>query len=167
MGDRFSQFSTEEEQFKQEQGLNTRLNWLNVQSELDSDKSRQNLRCERSSELEASCKDPFLSHRQNEPYAGYNDQLASDRKYINDSVDHLAECLEKGLGLAIGSWGIWAEKFRGTGKYLSKLQYKVNLTSIPSAEQAEKLAQIKDTIETLAFAGRTTGTAVLKRSKKS
>jgi hypothetical protein len=161
MADRFSDRSAQE---VQSQDSNSELNWLNLERE--SRNAGRTVASAGQSNMRSSPHDPFFSHKQDEPYPGYNDQLAADRRYINASVNHLAEVVEKGLGFGIGSWGIWAEKFRGSGKYLSKLEYKVNLTPTPSAEQAERLGQIKTQIDNLAFAGRSTGAAVLKKEQE-
>lgn len=165
MANQFSDSGAQDIDYKQDQESNTKLNWLNVQMEPSKFQSEQRIHSVDSSDAESARTDQFFSHQQDEAYPGYNEQLASDRKYINDSVDHLARWMETAAGLAIGSWGIWAEKFRGSGKYLSKLEYKVNLTPTPSVEQAARLKQIKGEVEALTFAGRSTGAAILRKEQ--
>ncbi len=148
-----------------EQDVVGKLNWSQIQTE-----AHQSTRQQSGSVIDNQSlvrgKDPSTMQEKNEPYPGYNDQLASDRKYLQERLDQLCQSVEKITGFGIGAWGIWGEKFRASGKYLPKIDYQVNLTPMPSADQSERLNQIKNQLDYLTLAGRTTGSAVLKKEQE-
>lgn len=107
--------------------------------------------------------DPFASHRQREPYPGYYDRISKERKELNDQLTTVFEPIEKIVGFAIGSYGIFGGAVKSRRKWLNPPDWLVQ--KLPSEKEIECLSQLSIKLKNLTGANASEGAAILRQAK--
>ena len=126
-------------------------------------------RIELSSESESNGKsdrlrmDAFASFRKREPYAGYYDQIAEERKELNDELSRFFGTAEKAAGFMIGAYGIYGSLIKSRRKWLEPPSSLVK--TLPTQLEEKQLNQLSTLLRGLAGGNTKEAAAIIHQTK--